>query len=473
MFQPNGGQSKGKSTLDISDEEIRELVERFSTRGPRYTSYPTAPQWTDAVDAEVYRQVLREHTDPSPIALYVHIPFCQRLCLFCACNIRLTSKQTLVDRYLDALKQEVATVSDLMGERPKLAQMHFGGGTPTFLKPEELASLIDHLDNHFESVPGAERSIEVDPRVTTVDHLEMLRSKGFGRLSAGVQDLDEKVQKTVNREYTEEALNQFVASARRLGFSGVNLDLIYGLPYQTEETWQRTLDAIIAIRPDRLAVFGYAHVPWKEIHQKSLEKHGLPSPSERLSLAIQGRRALVNAGYQAIGLDHFALPDDEMAIAFNRGTVHRNFMGYTVQEADSMVAFGVSAIGDFPTAYVHNHLVTDQYIRLMEEEGLAITQGHRLSEEDRLRRYLIVHLMGNFCIVPKQIERKFGISFEKHFATEIEQLDQFVEQGVLIRDDTGWHATLAGTFVIRNVAMGFDRYLEADHDGAKRYSRTI
>jgi oxygen-independent coproporphyrinogen-3 oxidase len=461
------------SALDISDDDIRALVQRYSTRGPRYTSYPTAPQWTDAVNADVYRDVLREYEDPSPIALYTHIPFCRRLCLYCACNIRITNQEELVARYVRALKREVECTADLFGHRPYLAQMHFGGGTPTYLEPEVLGEVIDHLDAHFDSIPGAERSIEVDPRVTTVEHLEMLRSRGFQRISAGVQDLDQQVQETVKREYTKEQLNEFVAHARRLGFQGVNLDLIYGLPFQTEETWQRTLDSIIAIRPDRLAVFGYAHVPWKEPHQKSLERFGLPGAEERLSLAIQCRRAFVEAGYLAIGLDHFALPEDDMAIAFTQGTVHRNFMGYTVQDVDTMVAFGVSAIGDFPAAYVHNNTVTDQYIPLVEEHGLAVTQGHLMSPEDRLRRRLIVRLMGNFHIIPKQIEDEFGIRFEEHFAPEIEQLDQFVEAGVLRREDSGWYATLEGTFVVRNIAMIFDRYLEDDRDTANRYSRTI
>lgn len=459
--------------MDISDQKIRDLVERFSTRGPRYTSYPTAPQWTDAVNSEVYKDVLRNHTDASPIALYTHIPFCKHLCLYCACNVRITGKQSLVERYLDALKREVETVAELFGKRPQLAQMHFGGGTPTFLDPEQLARVIDFLDANFSSVSGAERSIEVDPRVTTFEHLAMLRTKGFQRISMGVQDLDQKVQETVMRVYSGEQLSDFVAEARRVGFEGVNLDLIYGLPYQSEETWKRTVDSIIAIRPDRLAVFGYAHVPWLKPHQKTLEQYGLPTPEQRLSLAIQCRRALIDAGYFAIGLDHFALPDDDMAIAFQQGNIHRNFMGYTVQDTDTMVAFGVSSIGDFPAAYAHNQMDTGKYIEQIEADGLAVTQGHLLSVEDRLRRRVIIRLMGNFHILPTEIEKEFGINFEEHFATEILELEKFIDQGVLSRDETGWHATLEGTFVVRNMAMIFDRYLEADRNTKKRYSRTI
>ena len=463
----------GASGEGISDTDIRELVERYDTRGPRYTSYPTAPQWTDAVDSEVYSEVLRRYADPSPIALYVHIPFCRRRCLYCACNTHVAANAEQVGRYLDALKREVETVANLFGKRPPLAQMHFGGGTPTYLTPEQLEGVIDQLDANFESVSGAERSIEVDPRVTTVEHLEMLHRKGFQRVSGGVQDLDERGQQAVNREFNAEDLRRFVILARRVGFEGVNIDLIYGLPYQTEATWGRTLETIIDVGPDRLAVFGYAHVPWKKPHQKVLERRGLPTPEQRLSLAIQARRAFVDAGYQAIGLDHFALPDDELAIAFGKGTVHRNFMGYTVQEADSMVAFGASAIGDFPAAYVHNHMKTDEYIARVEGSGLAVTRGHRMSDEDRLRRRIIIRLMGNFHIVPERIEREFGVDFAGHFAAEIAELDGFVAQGVLHRDATGWHATLPGTFVIRNVAMVFDRHLEADHRTASRYSRTI
>ncbi|MFH0983279.1 MAG: oxygen-independent coproporphyrinogen III oxidase [Planctomycetota bacterium] len=464
---------EGAAGVDLSDRAIRELVEHYDTRGPRYTSYPTAPQWTAAVNAEVYREVLRSHTALDPIALYVHIPFCRQRCLYCACNTDVCGDPATVTRYLAALKHEVETVAGLFGKRPPLAQMHFGGGTPTYLTPQQLESLIGHLDRHFDSLPGAERSIEVDPRVTTLEHLEMLRRKGFQRVSAGVQDLDERVQRAVMREFNEEQLRQFVTEARRLGFAGVNIDLIYGLPCQTMESWARTLDTLCELRPDRLAVFGYAHVPWKKPHQKVLEQHGLPTPEQRLTLAIQARRAFVEAGYLAIGLDHFALPKDELAVAFRNGTVHRNFMGYTVQNADAMVAFGASAIGDFPAAYVHNLLETEDYIARVERDGLAVVQGHRMSAEDRMRRRIIVRLMGSFSVVPEPIEREFGVSFATHFAPEIEELDRFVQQGVLCRKDRGWHATLPGTFVIRNVAMVFDRYLEADHRTASRYSRTI
>ena len=468
MSRPEAG-----SISDISDADIRALVERYDTRGPRYTSYPTAPQWTAAVDGAVYREVLAQHVDPAPIALYVHVPFCRHRCLYCACNTHVCADPDVVTRYLAALRREVETVTGLFGRRPALAQMHFGGGTPTFLTPDQLGGLIDALDAHFESIPGAERSIEVDPRVTSRAHLEMLRGKGFQRVSAGVQDLDEQVQRTVQRELSAEALTQFVTTARSLGFAGVNLDLIYGLPFQTPETWGRTLQTVVATRPDRLAVFGYAHVPWKKPHQQVLEQYGLPTAEDRLLLAIQARRAFIDAGYLAIGLDHFALPDDEMAVAYRNGTVHRNFMGYTVQNADSMVAFGASAIGDFPAAYVHNHMETDDYIALIERQGVAIVQGHRMSTEDRMRRRIIVRLMGNFRVTPAAIEREFGVDFATHFAAEMRELERFVEQGVLRRDDQGWQATLPGTFVIRNVAMVFDRYLEADHRTASRYSRTI
>jgi oxygen-independent coproporphyrinogen-3 oxidase len=461
------------SALDISDDEIRRLVEHYSTLGPRYTSYPPAPQWTTAVDSQAYREVLRNFDAPAPIALYTHIPFCRRMCLYCACNVRITGKQKLVDCYVQALAREVETVAGLLGRRPQLAQMHFGGGTPTYLSPVQLAEVIDQLDAHFESIPGAERSIEVDPRVTTREHLEMLHARRFRRISVGVQDLDIDVQRAVKRQYSEQQLCEFVAEARRVGFAGVNLDLIYGLPFQTAKTWERTLDSILAIRPDRLAVFGYAHVPWKKPQQKALQAFPMPSPQERLTLAIQCRRALVKGGYLAIGLDHFALPEDELAVAFRRGTINRNFMGYTVQAADTMLAFGASAIGDFPAAYVHNQANTDEYVRLIGQQGLAVALGHRMTDEDRLRRRIIVRLMSDFRISPAAIEREFGIVFGEHFAPEIEQLHRFVDRGILYRDDSGWHATLAGTFVIRNVAMIFDRYLEADRGAQKRYSTTI
>jgi oxygen-independent coproporphyrinogen-3 oxidase len=460
-------------TLDISDNDVRDLVQRYATRGPRYTSYPTAPQWQEAPDQEWYRQVLREYQGTDPMAVYVHIPFCRRLCLYCGCNVRITTKQNLVERYLAAVRKELDTVTELMGSVPQMGQLHFGGGTPTYLSAQQLGDLIDYIDSKFENAKNVERSIEVDPRITTVEQLEMLRSKGFQRISGGVQDLDEDVQKAVKREYSEEKLVEFIATARKLGFEGVNVDLMYGLPFQTEETWRRTLDAVIEMRPDRLAVFGYAHVPWLKRHQKALERYGLPSAEDRLSLAIQCRRAFVDAGYLPIGMDHFALPHDDLSKAFLAGTVHRNFMGYTVLDVDTMVAFGVSAIGDFPASYVHNHTNTDTYIEMIEKDGLAVAKQHPMSEEDRLRRRVIVRLMGNFTIDRAAIEKEFGISFDDYFAQEVEQLDEFVRQGILTREDQGWRATLPGTMVIRNVAMAFDNYLEPDHRSAQRYSHTI
>ena len=461
------------SEADITDERIRELAVRYDTRGPRYTSYPTAPQWTAAVDNGVYRDVLQRHDGSRPVSVYVHIPFCARLCLYCACNVRLTGKQAFVERYLAALRKETETVAGLFSRRPHVAQLHLGGGTPTFLSTEQLARAIDHLDTCFSSTPDAERSIEVDPRITSREHLQMLHSRGFRRISIGVQDLDPRVQEAVGRRYGEDDLAEFVAAARRTGFREVNLDLMYGLPCQTEQTWRRTVEAIVAIRPDRLAVFGYAHVPWMKPHQKSLERFGLPGAEERLSLAITCRRLLVDAGYHAVGLDHFALPDDSLARAFREGRVHRNFMGYTVQGAETMVAVGASSIGDFPAAYVHNDVSADGYIERVESDGLAVVKGHVMSFDDRLRRRIIVRLMGNFHVLPAQIEREFGIVFADHFASEITQLDRFTDEGILRKDADGWHATLEGTFVIRNVAMVFDRWLRPDRADTARYSRTI
>ncbi len=458
--------------MSLSDTEIRTLVERYGTRGPRYTSYPTSPQWA-AGGEDVYRDLLAARTTDEPVAVYVHIPFCRRLCLYCGCNMRITRRRDLVERYLAALRTEIDTVCELLAKRPKAAQMHFGGGTPTYLSPQELEDVIDHIDSRFPRSDSPERSIEVDPRVTNREHLDMLVERGFRRVSIGLQDLDPAVQAAVKREYSEADLREFVTACRDIGMSGVNLDLIYGLPKQNSETWARTLGVLLDIRPDRLAVYGYAHVPWAKPHQKSLERVGLPNAQQRLTMALEVRRAFVDAGYVAIGMDHFALPTDPLAEALERKAVHRNFMGYSTETLDSMVAFGVSAIGDFPAAYVHNSGHLETYCELIEDSGLAVIRHHSKSVDDRIRRAVIINLMGSFAIKPDEIEKAFDIDFAGRFAQETLRLDGFVRDGLLERHGTGWRATEAGELVIRNIAMVFDSYLEDDAGEAQRYSATI
>ena len=453
-----------------------EQVLRFSGPGPRYTSYPTVPAWTAEVgEAEACAAFARaaEHAD-EPLSMYVHIPFCRRLCLFCACTVEITSRPERVASYLDALESEIESVADLLGERRRVTQLHWGGGTPTHLDCDELRRLHAMLAERFEILPDAEVSVEVHPHVTTLDQLETLVELGFNRISMGVQDTDPRVQAIVHRDQTVDETVRIVEHSRELGVAGVNLDLLYGLPAQTEETFTRTLDTVREIYPDRLAIYGYAHVPWLKPAQKVLEREGLPDPVLRARLFARTVERLTDAGYEVIGLDHFALPSDALHASLVEGTLHRNFMGYTTQRAADMVAFGMSAIADVGGAFLQNARDTEGYEAALRAGRLPTARGLVRSAEDDLRRAAIQSLMCRMRLDLDELEDELGRSgLAEHFATEWKRLEPLRDEGLCRIGSRRIDVLPKGRLFLRHLAMVFDAYLERARLGAPRYSQTV
>ena len=439
----------------------------------RYTSYPTAVEFHEGVGAETYRSHLeRAARSREPLSLYVHLPFCEERCLFCGCNVVVTKRRDVAARYLDMLVREIDALAAFVGRRP-VAQMHWGGGTPTYLDPDPIRRLHGAIAERFAFTPGAERGIEVDPRVTTRAHLETLRDLGFDRLSAGVQDFAADVQEAIGRFQTLRQTTDLVAEARSLGFASINLDLVYGLPRQTAEAFAASLDLVLELRPDRLAVYSYAHVPWMKGHQRKIPPASLPSPATKLALFTTAVAALTEGGYDAIGMDHFALPGDELARAARNGTLGRNFMGYTVHAAPDMVACGLSGIGDVAGAYVQNHPKLHAYEAAVARDDLAVERGYLLSDDDRLRREVIASLMCRFRLDLDDIGRRFGIDARARFAPDLERLQPMEEDGLVRRDEGTLHVTEEGRLFVRNVCMCFDAHLDKPAPARPRWSRTV
>ncbi|MFP5504153.1 MAG: oxygen-independent coproporphyrinogen III oxidase, partial [Candidatus Sericytochromatia bacterium] len=374
----------------------RDLLDKYNTAGPRYTSYPTAPEWRDDVTVEEAWAIIdannRERAEV-PLSIYVHVPFCHKLCYYCGCNMLVTKKKGLVENYLEAVIAEIGRVATHIDrQKRKVAQIHWGGGTPTFLDPEQLTRLFTTITDHFDLLPDAEVSLELHPPVTTFEQLETLRHLGFNRVSMGIQDFDPEVQEAVNRIQPYEQTRDLIAKCRELGFYSVNTDLMYGLPFQTLEKFKKTLGLVETLRPDRIALFNYAHVPWLKKHMAMIKEHTLPKPNEKLDIFEYAIGDLLRQGYRYIGMDHFALPENELAIAQADKTLQRNFMGYTTCADSDLYAFGVSSIGDLDRAYLQNERVVARYIELMKEQELPVKRGMTLSDDDRLRREVINRL---------------------------------------------------------------------------------
>jgi oxygen-independent coproporphyrinogen-3 oxidase len=470
--------------MKIDRERLEELLPRYETAGPRYTSYPTAPSWQSDIDAKGYRELLAAIPGPptgKALSLYVHVPFCRSLCHFCACNRVITRKAELPARYLDVIEREIEAVREALGDSRPASQLHFGGGTPTHLTPEELARLIDAVDAAFPAETGAERSIEVDPRVTTHDHIDVLAARDFDRISMGVQDFDPRVQQAVHREQSIELVADLVERARRSGFAGVNFDLIYGLPFQTEESFARTLDAVVAQAPDRIALYSYAHVTWVAKQQRGFERHDLPGGPEKLRIMLLAIERLLEAGYEYVGMDHFARGDDALARALRDDTLHRNFMGYTTKTSEDLIAFGPSGISELEAAFVQSARELDAWQQRVEREGLAAFRGHRLTDEDRCRGWVIKQIMCRGGVRAADYDARFGEAggfgeaFGSRFAKELEALSPFEQDGLVVREaDGGFRTTDEGRLLVRNVAMVFDAYLaEQQRQSAPLFSKTI
>ena len=451
------------------------LILRMSGAGPRYTSYPTVPEWSEFGDADACAALVRASAKPDePLSIYVHLPFCARMCLFCGCTVEITRRPGKVQSYLEAIALEIERTADLLGARNKVLQLHWGGGTPTHLKPDELRRLFQIISGRFELLPGAEISIEVHPHVTSFEQIDTLVECGFNRISMGVQDLDPHVQEVIHRDQTTEETEALVAYCRAKGIGGVNLDLMYGLPEQTEATFAATLETIARIRPDRLAVYGYAHVPWLKRHQTALERYTLPDAPLRARLFYVAVEKLASYGYEVIGLDHFALKTDALYRALEEGTLHRNFMGYTTHPAEEMLAFGMSSIADIGGAFIQNNHETRDYEALIRSGKFSAMKGMVRSAEDDLRRAAIQSVMCKMRLDLDELEAQFGREdLAQHFAQEWKELAPYAEQGFCSLEPRRITVTPPGRLFLRHLAMVFDEYLrKKKHDGP-RFSKTI
>jgi oxygen-independent coproporphyrinogen-3 oxidase len=452
------------------------LIGRYDRPGPRYTSYPTAVEFNDTFDEPAYRAQLAAMARTStPISLYLHLPFCEERCSFCGCSVIITRKREVAAEYLTYLHRELAMLAEALGERRQIVQYHWGGGTPTYLSLAQIAALQAAVRSHFDVEEGAEVAIEVDPRVTSVEQLALLRDLGFNRLSLGVQDFTPEVQEAVNRIQSESLTRTLFDAARDLGFESINVDLIYGLPLQTRDSFGKTADAVVAMRPDRVAVYSYAHVPWIRGHQKYLNPDDLPTAERKIELFVEAMERFRAAGYEQIGMDHFALPTDELAIASAAGRLHRNFMGYTTRPAPDMLAAGVSGIGDVGGAFAQNTKKLSEYYSAIDAGRFPIERGYRLDADDHIRRFVITNLMCNFRVVRSEVESRFPIEFAKYFAHELAELDESaVADGFVTIDDAAITVTPLGRLFVRNIAMVFDRHLRARATSAiPVFSRTV
>src|SRR5579863_8986724 len=450
------------------------FLEKYNRPGPRYTSYPTAPVWKDDFGPDDLEQYFATaDTRATPLSLYMHIPFCESLCLFCACNVSIQKDKNVTVPYLAALKREIEHVSERVSKKRPVIQFHWGGGTPTYLSPAQMEDLFGYARERFSFAPDAEIGIEVDPRVTNRAHLETLRRLGFNRLSMGVQDFQAKVQETIHRVQPYELTRDLILAARELGFESLNVDLIYGLPYQTAESFRTTIDQVLTLAPDRVAMFSYAHVPWLKKQQGSFEAH-LPEGMEKFRIFRAGLKQFLGAGYLYIGMDHFAKPQDELAIAQRNRTLHRNFQGYTTKAGADLYGMGVSAISSIGDAYAQNRREVPAYQSTVSARGIATMRGYRLSEDDRIRRDVIGRLLCHTVIPKREVEREFSIAFDEYFAPELRRLEQLQEEGLVTLGGDEIRVAPLGRIFIRNVAMTFDRYLhEQQMDQRPLFSKTL
>jgi oxygen-independent coproporphyrinogen-3 oxidase len=454
---------------------LKTLLQKYDVAGPRYTSYPTAPVWTPMVTEYHYRKALGSLRPDGNLSLYVHLPFCENLCHFCGCMTVITKDHSRSQEYVETLLQEIDRVASLLPQKMKVSQLHFGGGTPNFLQPEELKQIVDRARTLFDFLPDAEVAIEMHPRTSTKEFCEMLAALNFNRISLGVQDFDPKVQKLINRHQSYEMTADMIALLRTLGFSSFNFDLIYGLPGQTFETWSRTLEQVLQLKPNRLAVYSYAHVPWLKPYQRSFEDKDLPEPQTKLELFEKAYETFTQNGYRLIGMDHFCLEDDDLAKALDDGSIHRNFMGYSTRADAHQIGFGVSAISYTGGNYFQNEKELGTYQNAIRDERLATYRGHLLSEKDRMHRNVIARIMCTGVIDFDDFSDNWAVGFEENFSAEILKLKGFVEDGLVEIDTRGIHVTKEGFLFLRNIAMIFDSYLDAARGNANNpvFSRTI
>ncbi|MEZ9320022.1 oxygen-independent coproporphyrinogen III oxidase [Vibrio sp. 10N.286.51.E5] len=448
----------------------QEILNKYNYSGPRYTSYPTALEFHEAFTVADYDMACTQYPE-RPLSLYVHIPFCHKLCYYCGCNKVITRHSHKADEYLDVIEHEIRQRASLLNGR-EVTQLHFGGGTPTFLTKTQITRLMMILREEFNFTADAEISIEVDPREIELDVLDHLRNEGFNRLSIGVQDFNKEVQKLVNREQDEEFIIAMVKRAKELGFRSTNLDLIYGLPKQTQALFAETLKQVLEMKPGRLSVFNYAHMPQLFAAQRKIKDEDLPEAKEKMAILQDTIETLTGAGYQFIGMDHFALPEDELAVAQREGILHRNFQGYTTQGEADLIGFGVSAISMVGDAYAQNQKELKKYYAQVNDLRHALWKGVALDSDDLLRREVIKQLICNFKLDKTMIESEFSVNFNRYFKEDLELLQTFINDELVEVDDKEIRVTLRGRLLIRNICMCFDKYLRAKAR-QQQFSRVI
>lgn len=461
----------------VAEPVSAELLRRFDVSGPRYTSYPTADRFVEAFTADDYSQALTHRRGGTagiglPLSLYVHIPFCESLCYYCACNKIITKHHDRATSYLRYLSREVDLHVERIGLGQTVSQLHFGGGSPTFLSDDELRELMAMLRRSFTFAPGGEYSIEVDPRTIDPSRLDTLAELGFNRLSFGVQDFDTAVQKAVHRIQPAEQVFSLVAAARTKGFESVNVDLIYGLPQQSPESFDRTLAQVVELRPDRIALYAYAHLPERFKPQRRINTVELPSGASKVSMLARSLAAFMGAGYVYVGMDHFALPDDALAVAKRQGRLHRNFQGYSTQPDCDLIALGVSSIGRIGATYSQNAKTLEEYYDFLDQGRFPIVKGLALTRDDLVRRAVIMALMCQGQLQFESIELAYLVDFKAYFAKELEALKALADQGLVTLDDSGIQVTPTGWFFVRAVAMVFDLHLQTDRTRA-RFSKIL
>jgi len=463
-------------TRSLSSSKLTpDLLAKYDRPGPRYTSYPTAPHFSPDFDEAAYRDRLEAAARRSdePLSMYVHLPFCEARCSFCGCNVVISPRRGPEEAYLEAVEQEIGILASALTPRTTLNQLHWGGGTPTYLSPAQCEKLFSAITARFPLTDGAEVALEIDPCVTTMDHLATLRRLGFNRVSMGLQDVNPAVQAAVQRIQPLELTRQHVEEARRLGFSSVNIDLIYGLPLQTEPGFRATVRTVIKeLAPDRVACFSYAHVPWIKPHQKALETASMPAGWEKFRLFLAAAEEFTAAGYRFVGFDHFARPDDELARALDENRVHRNFMGYTVMPASDQIGVGVTSIGDVAGAYVANDRKLTSFERRVGSRSLPVERGVLRTPEDELRRAVINRIICALSLDFGWVESNFKIDPRMHFAESLADLEPMAADGLVELDASGIRVTDTGRFFLRNLCMPFDAYLASPGDRPV-YSRTV
>jgi len=463
--------------FSVPEAVTPELLRRFDVPGPRYTSYPTADRFVEAFSAEDYQRALTQRRSGAaamslPLSLYVHIPFCESLCYYCACNKVITRHHKRGAEYLHYLGLEADLHTALLGRGQTVTQLHLGGGSPTFLSDDELRDLMAMLRHNFQLAAGGEYAIEVDPRTVDARRLDTLAELGFNRLSFGVQDFDPAVQQAVHRVQPAEQVFALMQAARARGFESVNVDLIYGLPRQTPASFDRTLAQVAELRPDRIALYAYAHLPERFKPQRRIHTVELPDAAAKITMLSRSLAAMLAAGYVYVGMDHFALPNDALAVAKRQGRLHRNFQGYSTQPDHDLIALGVSSIGRVGATYSQNAKTLPDYYDALDHGRFPVARGLALSRDDLIRRAVIMALMCHGQLLFESIDLAYLIQSDQYFAAELEALRPLQDQGLVTLDDTGVQVTATGWFFVRAVAMVFDKYLQADRNRA-RFSRII